>query len=122
VPTAAAIHVPNSPYGRQYTLGLRYLVAVRPLPEMRRTADKVFPRVKVAVFLDGCFWHSCPEHHRRATGGTAEFWTDKIDGNKRRDADIDQRLHQASWEIIRVWEHEEPTRVAACVRDRRAER
>lgn len=105
-----------------HALGLRYRVAARPLPDVRRTADLVFPRAKVAVFLDGCFWHGCPDHHRKATGATAEFWTAKIDGNKRRDADTDQRLRDAGWEVIRVWEHEDPeqaaSRVALSVRDR----
>jgi DNA mismatch endonuclease (patch repair protein) len=83
----------------------------------------VFPKAKVAVFMDGCFWHGCPEHHRKATGATAEFWTAKIDGNKKRDIDTDQRLRDAGWEVIRVWEHEDPAqaaaRVATCVRERR---
>jgi DNA mismatch endonuclease (patch repair protein) len=106
-----------------HALGLRYRVAGRPLPAVRRTADLVFPRAKVAVFLDGCFWHGCPEHHRKATGATAEFWVAKIDGNKQRDADTDQRLRDAGWDVVRVWEHEDPAqaavRVAARVRSHR---
>ncbi len=106
-----------------HALGLRYRVAARPLSNIRRTADLVFPRVKIAVFLDGCFWHGCPDHHRRAIGTTAEFWKAKIDDNKRRDADTDQRLREAGWEVIRVWEHEDPheaaARVATRVRARR---
>lgn len=109
-----------------HALGLRYRVSARPLSNVRRTADLVFPRAKVAVFLDGCFWHGCPDHHRRATGATSEFWTTKIDDNKRRDADTDQRLHEAGWEVIRVWEHENPQeaaiRIATRVRDRRNSR
>lgn len=106
-----------------HALGMRYRVAARPLPDVRRTADLVFSRVKVAVFLDGCFWHGCPDHHRKATGATAEFWATKIDGNKRRDADTDQRLRGAGWEVVRIWEHEDPgqaaRRVAACVQNRK---
>ncbi len=89
-----------------HALGLRYRVAARPIKNVRRTADVVFPRAKVAVFLDGCFWHGCPEHYRPATGATSSFWSTKIEDNKRRDADTDQRLRGAGWEVIRVWEHE----------------
>jgi DNA mismatch endonuclease (patch repair protein) len=64
--------------------GLRYRVSVRPIPQLRRTADVVFPKARVAVFLDGCFWHGCPEHHRPAKKNS-EFCTAKIDGNRARD-------------------------------------
>lgn len=103
-----------------HALGLRYRVNTRPDPSVRRTADLVFPRQQLAVFVDGCFWHGCPDHHRPATGETAAFWADKIDGNKRRDADTDERLRNAGWTVVRLWEHEDPTvaatRVAALVR------
>jgi DNA mismatch endonuclease (patch repair protein) len=89
-----------------HALGLRYRVNIRPIKEVRRTADLVFTRAKVAVFLDGCFWHGCPEHHRPAKGSTASFWNDKIAGNRRRDLDTDHRLQAAGWEVVRVWEHE----------------
>ncbi|EHR48751.1 DNA mismatch endonuclease Vsr [Saccharomonospora marina XMU15] len=104
-----------------HALGLRYRVATRPIKDIRRTADLVFPRAKVAVFLDGCFWHGCPQHHRPATGATANFWRTKIEANKRRDTDTDQRLHNAGWEVVRIWEHDDleeaAHRVAAAVRD-----
>lgn len=107
-------------------MGLRYRVGLRPLGEVRRTVDLAFTRAKVAVFLDGCFWHGCPTHHRPATGSTAEFWSDKINGNIQRDADTDTRLRAAGWEVVRVWEHEDPlvaaNRIAAVVRERRAQR
>ncbi|MEU6269247.1 very short patch repair endonuclease [Saccharopolyspora shandongensis] len=106
-----------------HALGLRYRVNTRPLRNIRRTADLVFTRAKVAVFLDGCFWHGCAEHHRPATGTTAEFWNSKIAGNVRRDADTDERLKQAGWQVVRVWEHENPeeaaSRVAQVVNARR---
>lgn len=105
-----------------HALGLRYRVAARPIKNVRRTADIVFPRAKVAVFLDGCFWHGCPEHHRPATGATAHFWATKIDDNKRRDADTDQRLRDVGWEPVRIWEHEPSDqaaqRVAEIVKNR----
>lgn len=96
-----------------HALGLRYRVNIRPIREIRRTADLVFTKVKVAVFLDGCFWHGCPEHHRPATGATSEFWNDKITHNRLRDADTDTRLRQAGWDVVRVWEHDNPTEAAA---------
>jgi DNA mismatch endonuclease (patch repair protein) len=94
-----------------HALGLRYRVGVSPLPGMRRTADLVFPRAKVAVFVDGCFWHGCPEHHRPASRN-AEFWMTKIEGNRVRDADTDARLKLAGWQVIRIWEHEPPAEAA----------
>ncbi len=94
-----------------HALGLRYRVNVSPLPGSRRTADLVFPRAKVAVFVDGCFWHGCQEHHRPATRN-ADFWRSKIQGNMARDADTDTRLREAGWMVVRVWEHESPSDAA----------
>jgi DNA mismatch endonuclease (patch repair protein) len=106
-----------------HALGLRYRVAGRPLAHLRRTADLVFPRAKVAVFLDGCFWHGCPEHHTVATAN-GKFWADKVAGNRARDRDTDGRLAQAGWVSVRIWEHEDPhvaaERVAQVVRARGA--
>ncbi|MGW4394399.1 very short patch repair endonuclease [Amycolatopsis nivea] len=101
-----------------HALGLRYRVGARPMPDVRRTADIVFTRAKVAVFLDGCFWHGCAEHHRPATGKTSEFWLKKIADNQRRDEDTDRRLRDAGWDVVRVWEHEDPAEGAARVADR----
>lgn len=106
-----------------HALGLRYRVGARPLKEARRTADLVFTRAKVAVFLDGCFWHGCPEHHTVAVTN-AKFWAEKVEGNRARDRDTDQRLAEAGWRSVRVWEHEDPAeaalRVRAVVNERRA--
>ncbi|MFC9962252.1 very short patch repair endonuclease [Streptomyces nigra] len=102
--------------------GLRYRVGVRPLPSLRRTADLVFTRCKVAVFLDGCFWHGCPEHHSLAATNSS-FWAEKVRKNRDRDADTNRRLADAGWLVIRVWEHEDPViaaeRVSALVMERR---
>ena len=95
-----------------HALGLRYRVNLRPVPGLRRTADLVFTRAKVAVFLDGCFWHGCPEHLRPARINE-RFWSAKIVGNKERDRDTDRRLIEAGWTVLRVWEHEDP-KAAAC--------
>jgi DNA mismatch endonuclease (patch repair protein) len=101
--------------------GLRYRVSAKPLAGVRRTADLVFSRAKVAVFLDGCFWHGCPEHHTVASAN-ATFWADKVEGNRKRDRDTDDRLAEAGWVSVRVWEHEDVAeaarRVEAIVRAR----
>jgi DNA mismatch endonuclease, patch repair protein len=99
-----------------HALGLRYRVSAKPLAELRRTADLVFPRAKVAVFLDGCFWHGCPEHHTVAKAN-ATFWAEKVDGNRARDRDTDGRLAAAGWISVRVWEHEDPTEAARNIAD-----
>lgn len=91
--------------------GLRYRVSTRPLPELRRTADIVFTKVRVAVFVDGCFWHGCPEHLRPASRNP-EFWREKIEANKSRDEETDRLLEEAGWTVVRVWEHEEPDAAA----------
>lgn len=105
-----------------HALGLRYRVSARPLPELRRTADMVFPRARVAVFLDGCFWHGCPDHHTKAATNSA-YWADKVESNRLRDADTDERLTGAGWFVVRIWEHDDPKaaaqRVAGIVKARR---
>ncbi|OBH31690.1 very short patch repair endonuclease [Mycobacterium sp. E1715] len=99
-----------------HALGLRFRVAERPIKGLRRTADLVFTRAKVAVFLDGCFWHGCPQHHTVAvTNG--QFWADKVEGNRRRDRDTDRRLFEAGWTVVRVWEHEDCNEAALRVLD-----
>lgn len=101
--------------------GLRYRVNVPPLAGLRRRADILFPGPRVAVMVDGCFWHSCPEHqtHPRANGS---WWAEKLAANVRRDRETDERLTTAGWLVIRVWEHEAVDeaagRIAAAVRAR----
>jgi DNA mismatch endonuclease (patch repair protein) len=106
-----------------YRNGLRYRVNTRPMAKLRRTADVVFPTARIAVFVDGCYWHGCPEHYRPSRENW-QFWHDKIGGNKARDAETDQLLAEAGWQSIRVWEHEEPEtaalRVIAAVQIARA--
>lgn len=74
--------------------------------------DIVFGPVKVAVFVDGCYWHGCPEHATWPKSN-AEFWKAKIEGNRLRDADTDARFAGAGWTVVRVWEHEDPVVAAA---------
>ncbi|MET8214983.1 very short patch repair endonuclease [Streptomyces hirsutus] len=95
--------------------GMRYRVNV-PVPGMpRRTIDIAFPKVKIAVFLDGCFWHGCPEHatHPRAN---AEWWRAKLDKNTARDLETTEHLAAEGWTVLRFWEHEVPDDVASTVR------
>ncbi|MDQ5821648.1 MAG: very short patch repair endonuclease [Actinomycetota bacterium] len=89
-----------------HRLGLRYYVHRRPLPELRREADIVFPRAKIAVFVDSCFWHGCPEHVTWPAAN-ADWWREKIERTRRRDADTNDRLARVGWDAVRVWEHED---------------
>ncbi|KOX44599.1 DNA mismatch repair protein Vsr [Streptomyces purpurogeneiscleroticus] len=74
-------------------------------------ADIVFPSVRIAVFVDGCFWHGCPEHASWPKSN-AVFWREKIETNRFRDADTDQRLNALGWKIVRIWEHEDASDAA----------
>ena len=94
-----------------HAAGLRYRVDARPLARVNRRADLVFARAKVAVFIDGCFWHGCPEHHTVARTN-AEFWAEKVARNRERDAETVRLLTSGGWTVIRAWEHEEPAAVA----------
>ena len=85
--------------------GLRYRVDVAPLPALRRRADVVFTRARLAVFVDGCFWHRCPQHGT-SPRSNADWWRDKLDRNVQRDRDTDRVLSDAGWQVLRVWEHE----------------
>ncbi|MFJ9550009.1 very short patch repair endonuclease [Streptomyces erythrochromogenes] len=104
--------------------GARYRVHKRPVKGVRREADIVFGPARVAVFVDGCFWHGCPLHATWPKNN-AEFWKTKIEGNRRRDGDTDARLADAGWLAVRVWEHEladeAAVRVLAVVASRRAD-
>ena len=87
--------------------GLRYRVD-HPLPfDRRRRADVLSIRTMVAVFVDGCFWHGCPEHGSTPRSNSA-FWSAKIERNRARDAETTQRLEALGWSVLRFWEHEDP--------------
>lgn len=86
-------------------LGMIYETNVRPLPNLARTADVLFRAERVAVFVDGCFWHGCPIHGTQAKTN-AEFWRKKIEANQRRDSDTNCILMEHDWIVVRVWEHE----------------
>ena len=83
-----------------------------PLPGMpRRRADILFSRSKVAVFVDGCFWHSCPEHATHPVNNGA-WWATKLRRNVERDRDTDSHLAELGWTSVRVWEHEDVIQAA----------
>jgi DNA mismatch endonuclease (patch repair protein) len=92
--------------------GLRFRVHRQLLPELRRRADIVFASARVAVFVDGCFWHSCPLH-RTSPRANREWWAEKLAQNRRRDEDTNRRLQAAGWLVVRIWEHEAPAAAAA---------
>lgn len=89
-----------------HSLGFRYRVAIAPEPGLRRRADIVFTKARVAVFIDGCFWHGCPEHGRANFKHNADYWPAKIQSNMARDLDTTARLRGAGWTVMRFWEHE----------------
>ena len=99
-----------------HSRGLRYRVNTRPLPELRRTADLVFSRPRVAVFVDGCWWHGCEEHYS-APRANSDYWNRKVESNRRRDADTNSRLQEAGWIVLRFWEHDDPEQVATQVEE-----
>ena len=94
-----------------HKMGLRYSIDSKPVKELNRRADILFRSLKVAVFIDGCFWHGCPIHGTQAKAN-AEFWRAKISRNQERDANTSQYLEKAGWMVIRVWEHEDPIHAA----------
>ncbi|GIX33147.1 MAG: very short patch repair endonuclease [Lysobacterales bacterium] len=100
-----------------HALGLRYRLQVPLSRKPRRVADIVFIGARVAVFVDGCFWHGCPLHATWPKEN-AGFWRAKIEANRARDADTTRRLRELGWEVIRVWSHEDPTEVARRIYDR----
>jgi DNA mismatch endonuclease, patch repair protein len=103
--------------------GLRFRVDRAPVPGLRSRADIVFGPARVAVYVDGCFWHSCPEHGTRPKAN-ADWWERKLDRNQERDRETDRVLREHGWEVVRVWEHEDPVkaadRVEAALRDVRS--
>jgi DNA mismatch endonuclease (patch repair protein) len=103
-----------------HAAGLRYRVDARPLPGARHTADMIFTRARVAVFIDGCFWHGCADHYRPPASNTT-YWAGKVTHNRERDRLANEALTAAGWTFVRIWEHEAPElaarKIEAVVRD-----
>lgn len=97
-----------------HRMGLRYRVDYPVLEKPRRRADIAFTKLKIAVFVDGCFWHGCPKHGTWPKANAA-FWLNKIETNRARDKDTDKRLKRLGWSVIRVWEHDNPEMVVKCI-------
>jgi DNA mismatch endonuclease (patch repair protein) len=77
--------------------------------------DIIFPAARTVVFVDGCFWHGCPDHFQNPQANSA-FWTAKIARTKERDQQAGSKLRADGWHVIRIWEHEINTDVEACAR------
>jgi len=96
--------------------GFRYRVDY-PMPDITRARpDIAFPRAKVAIFVDGCFWHSCPIHATRPRANR-EWWEAKLAANVERDRRHDRELEAAGWTVFHVWEHEDPIDAADRIGD-----
>ncbi|OBA91682.1 very short patch repair endonuclease [Mycobacteriaceae bacterium 1482268.1] len=94
--------------------GIRYRVDVRPEPDLRIRADIMWKGLRVVVFIDGCFWHGCPDHATQPKANE-EWWAQKLEGNVRRDRWADSELVARGWTVLRFWEHEEPAIVADAI-------
>jgi DNA mismatch endonuclease (patch repair protein) len=94
--------------------GLRYRVDFRPTATVRSRADIVFTKQKVAVFIDGCFWHSCPVHATQPKAN-ADYWLPKLARNAARDAEVTELLTDVGWTVLRFWEHEKPETAVAVI-------
>ena len=95
-----------------HAMGLRYRLDLKIGPgRSAPRPDVVFPRARVAVFVDGCFWHGCPEHGVKPRTNS-DYWRAKLARNEQRDASNDTRLSELGWQVVRVWEHEDPQAAA----------
>jgi DNA mismatch endonuclease (patch repair protein) len=94
--------------------GLRYRVNYRPANGPRCRVDIAFPAPRVAVFVDGCFWHGCPSHASWPKSN-ADWWRAKIEHTRERDRQTMLALEESGWVVIRAWEHDAPEAVAATI-------
>ena len=90
-----------------HKMGHRYRVDVRPEVSIRRKADLVFTRIKLAVFIDGCFWHGCNEHFVKPKSNM-DYWDNKIGNNIDRDRETNSLLEERGWSVVRIWTHTDP--------------
>ncbi|WP_166828385.1 very short patch repair endonuclease [Brevibacterium limosum] len=94
--------------------GLRFRVDFPPVKSIRRRADIVLTRARIVIFVDGCFWHRCPEHFTLPKTNS-KFWKLKIQQNWDRDRDTDWNFERADWLVLRFWEHEDSEKVVATI-------
>jgi DNA mismatch endonuclease (patch repair protein) len=96
--------------------GFRFRKNLRPVPGLRCSADVVFPGVRIAVFIDGCYWHRCPAHGTEPITNSG-YWAAKLDRNVARDRRNDAELAALGWTVLRFWEHEDADAVARRIAD-----
>jgi len=90
-----------------HRMGFRYRTHLEPISGLRICADILFPKIKIALFVDGCFWHSCPEHGT-VPKANRQWWKQKLATNVERDEKREKTLQSKGWTVIRIWEHEDP--------------
>lgn len=98
-----------------WAMGMRYRVGMKVPGHPRRTIDIAFPRARVAIFVDGCFWHMCPEHSVPVKNNSS-WWAHKLLGNVERDGSTNTALETSGWTVLRFWEHEDPVSVALMIK------
>ncbi|MGO1306053.1 MAG: very short patch repair endonuclease [Microbacterium gubbeenense] len=103
---------------RIFAAGARYRVDFAPdATNRRRRADIVFTRARIAIYIDGCFWHGCGAHFTLPKTNV-EYWSAKIARNRERDVETTERLASAGWLVLRFWEHEDPDVIASTIMSR----
>ncbi|SEJ50211.1 T/G mismatch-specific endonuclease [Azotobacter beijerinckii] len=102
-----------------FSSGLRYRVHYKPktVPLGRANIDIAFPGRRLAVFVDGCFWHGCPDHGA-IPKANRDWWAEKLQSNRARDERVTNALIAAGWEVLRLWTHQTPDAMAAIIMDR----
>lgn len=98
-----------------FSAGLRYRIQYRVSGLGRRTIDVAFPRERLAIFIDGCFWHGCALH-RTVPKSNRTWWRRKLNENRARDRDTDARLAALGWQVLRFWEHDDPSEALTEIR------
>jgi len=108
--TDAELAVRRALHSAGFRYRKHYSVPRRP----RRSIDIAFPGKRIAIFIDGCFWHGC-EIHRTVPKSNRAWWQAKLDENRRRDRDTTEVLVEQGWTVLRFWEHDAPSDVVAAV-------
>jgi len=95
-----------------WSSGHRY--RLKTSPKLPGSPDLLFPRTKIAIFVDGCFWHGCPIHGTQPKTNVV-FWQKKIARNRERDVQVDEKLMLLGWHVVRLWQHEIEQDISGCV-------